>query len=287
MYHIFDLSSTKGSKESFILPEWQFIQYILPCFVVQIGQLATNSKTKPNELLAYTRFVHNIIQSFELNLTTKHIKGTPGSFLKSVSKNIPSMVAINFALNLPDQLLKVESELAMLVYGTHKRMKKADAANVLLGQICFRLLKETLRISTFERGQETIFRCWGEIMLQCVPRMKAAISKVELLQTNPFPTNNLFQALVILQELNQIVDVCNSKPMDELIHASLDLANQKLKLMMGKEPRTSRGKLEKKLFLEMQKLTVQQLLGVASLSIVLSWNKNNLITTSEFWLRLK
>lgn len=273
-------------EESFILPDWQFIQYILPCFVNLIGQLATNSKTNPNELLAFTRFVHNLIQSYESNLTTKHIKGTPGKLMRCAPEDIPDWACMNISKYLPEQLQELERELEMLVYGTHKRMRKADTDNMLLGQICFRMLKETLRISTFERCQPVIFRRWGEAMLQCVPRMKAAISLEALQQTNSFLTNNLLQALTTLQELAHIVAICNVKPMDELIHASLDLANQKLKLMMGKQQRSSRGNLEKKIFLEIQKLTVGQLLGLATFTIVLGWSKKNL-SISEFLVATK
>lgn len=272
MYHIFDVSSTKGLEESFILPEWQFIQYVLPCFVTQMGQLATNSKIKPNELHSYTQFVHNLIQSFELNLITKFVRGNPGAIIRRRAKDIPDWVCMNIAENLEVQLQELQIDLGLLIYGSYKRMKKVDPTEVLLGQICFRLLKTTLSTTTLNKSQPVIFRCWGETLLQCVPRMRASVTKVVLLQTNPFPTNNLIRALALLQELTNIAAACSIKPLDELIYASLDLANKKLKFpSMG----TSRSNLDKKLSLEMQKLTVPQLLSVVLFSIVISGEKNS------------
>jgi hypothetical protein len=175
VYHIFDESSSKGLEECFIFTEWQFIQYILPCFVTLIGQHATKSKTKPNELLAYTRFVHNLIQSFELNLATKQVKGDPSSLVSKIKKDLPDWVCTNISIALMRQLQEVESELGMLIFGSHKRLKRADPSDVLLGQSFFLLLKESLKtlLTSFSThlnnldptysNNPTIFRCWDEI----------------------------------------------------------------------------------------------------------------------------
>jgi hypothetical protein len=275
VYQIFDQSSTRGFKDCFIYPAWQFIQYILPCFVTLIGQHATNSKTKSAELLAYTRFVHNLIQSFELNPTTMDVLGEPGTLTQTRYSEIPDEMWINLAKNLTVQLQEVESELGMLIYGSHKRMKRADTAEVMLGQTFFRLLKETLKSTTLERGEPIMFRCWGNILLQFVPRLREAIRKEILLPTNPFPINNLLQAMSILQELTNIADVCN-KPQADLDHirAILDLANQKVKVMLGKQQNISRGTMDKKQHLGMQKMTVQQLLGSVLFFLALKWDDN-------------
>jgi hypothetical protein len=276
VYHIFYVSSTDGLEECFIFPEWQFIQYILPCFVTLIGQHATNPKTKQCELLAYTRFVHNLIQSFELKLNTKNVKGEPSTLIQYKPKDVPDWVCVNVAKNLVVQLEEVESDLGMLIYGSYKRMKRADTAEIMQGQIFFRLLKETLKTTTFERGESTIFRCWGETLLQLVPRMKEALLKEVLLPTNPFPVNNLLRAMVILHDLKHIVATFNLDPVDEIILKMLNVADQKVKTMLapGKQQSTSRGKLDKmKRFLEFQKLTAQQLLGSVLFFLVLSWRK--------------
>jgi hypothetical protein len=274
VYHIFDVSSITGFEEEFVLSEWQFIQYILPCFVTQLGQLATNLKTKPNELQAFTHFVHNLIQSFELHLKkTKLIKGDYETLKKYVEMELPDWFCKNQVNSVTGQLQEVERELGMLVYGTHKKMKKAGSADFPLGQICFRLLNDTLKNNSMNQGRPIIFKCWTEIILQYIPRMKESICKVALVTTNPFPTNNLLQALGVLEELKNIAVTFNSNPVDELSLACLEKADHKMKLMMGKQPSAMRGKVEKKLFLEMQTLTVQQLLGVALFGIVNSWKK--------------
>jgi hypothetical protein len=274
VYHIFDESSTKGLKECFIFPDWQFIQYILPCFVTLIGQHATNSKTKPTELLVYTRFVHNLIQSFEMKLTIKSVKGKPGTLIQYKPKDVPDWVCSSLAKNLTVQLQEVESDLGMLIYGTQKRMKRADTAEVMQAQVFFRLLKDTLRTTTFERGESTIFRCWGETLLGIVSRTRESILKEVLLPTNPFPTNNLLQALAILHELKNIAATFNNEPMNRTIRELLNVAHQKMKIVLGKQQCTSRPKLETmKRYLEFQKLTVQQLLGAVLFFLVISWRK--------------
>jgi hypothetical protein len=274
VYHIFDVSSVKGFEEEFVLSEWQFIQYILPCFVTQLGQLATNSKTKPNELHAFTRFVHNLIHSFELNLKkTNLIRGNYETLKNVMDTDLPKWMCNNQVNNVTGQLQEVETELGMLVHGTHKKMKKAGSADFPMGQICFRQLSDTLKNTVLNQARPIIFKCWIEIVLHYIPRLKESIYKVLLVPTNPFPTNNLLQALAVLEELKNIAVTFNPNPVDELCLACLDKVDQKLKLMMGKQPSAMRSKLEKKLFLEMQNLTVQQLLGIALFGIVDSWEK--------------
>jgi hypothetical protein len=274
VYHIFDESSSKGLEECFIFTEWQFIQYILPCFVTLIGQHATNSKTKPIELLAYTRFVHNLIQSFELKLSTKSIKGAPGTLIRYKPKDVPDFSCLQKVFkNLTVQLQKVESELGMLIYGTRKRMKRADTAEVMQAQIFFRLLKDSVKSTSFEMGESTISRWWGETLLGIVPRFKLALSKEVLLPTNPLPVNNLLRALAILHELKHIAAMFSFKPLDKLFLAYLDLADQRVKIMLGKQQSLSTINLDKTLLLEMQKLTVHQLLGVVLFNVVLCWIK--------------
>jgi hypothetical protein len=274
VYHIFDQSSTKGLKQSIVYPEWQFIQYILPCFVTLIGQHATNSKTKSTELLAYTRFVHNLIQSFELYLTTKDVDGDPEALIQRRFSEVPDAAWVNLAKNLKVQLCEVESELGMLIYGTQQRMKRADPAEVMQAQIFFRLLNDTLKTSSLRRGESIVFSYWGNTLLQCIPRIRAAIVTEVQLPSNPFPTNNLLQAMEILQELTNLADVYK-KP-KELDHTReiLSLARQKVKVMLGKQQNTSRGNWDIKQYQGMQKLTVQQLLGSVLICLFLKWDEN-------------
>jgi RNase P subunit RPR2 len=273
VYHIFNVSSTKGLKEHFILPEWQFIQYILPCFVTQIGHLATNSKIKPSELHNFTRFVHNLIQSFEVNLKKTHIiEGNLKSNLKMTEKVVvPDWFSNNQATNVSWQLQEVERELGMMVHGTHKKIKKAGSADFPLGQICFLQLAETLRNGVLNRSRPLMFKWWSETILHYVPKLRGAIFKEVMISTNPFPTNNLLQALAVLEELKNISVTLNFNPVDELILECLDMADQKLKIMMELQPGPLRRKIERKRFVEIQRLTVQQLLGVALFGIVVSW----------------
>jgi hypothetical protein len=289
VYHIFNMSSTKGLEESFIFSEWQFIQYILPCFVTLIGQHATNSKTKPTELLAYTRFVHNLIQSFEQNLTImKQVKGDPSPLVCKVKKDLPDWVCMRISIALTRQLEEVESELGVLIFGSHKRQKRADPSDVLLGQSFFLLLKESLRtlLTTYlthinSPRSPMVFRCWDEILLQSIPRMKKAIMKEQILPTNPFPANNLIYAISLVQELATIVSFCTHHVNDKVINGCLELANHKLKKLLGKSPAPLTENLEKKLFLELQKLSVQQLLGLALFDICYSNNSNRLFFAPE------
>jgi hypothetical protein len=276
VYYIFDVSSSKGFEEEFVLPEWQFIQYILPCFVTHIGHLATNSKTKPNELHIYTRFVHNLIQSFELKLKkTKLAQGSYEDLKQYIDLDLPEWVCKNQANNVIGQLQAVETELGIVVHGTHKKIKKAGSANFPLGKICFRLLSDTLKNKVLNQTRPLILKCWTEIVLNYIPRLKGAILKEVMAPTNPFPTNNLFQAVAVLEELKNTVLTYNVNPLDELTLACLEKADQKLKIAMGKQPVPLRGKFEKKINLEMQMLTVQQLLGVALFGIVNDWKNRN------------
>jgi hypothetical protein len=273
---MFDESSTKGLDSFFNFPEWQFIQYILPCFVTLIGQHATNPRSKPNELLAYTRFVHNLIQGFESNLIYKMGRGEPSLLIVTRFRDTPEAVWINLAKNLTVQLQEVESELGMLMYGSQKRMKRADEAEVLQAQIFFRMLKETLKSTTIERGEPIVFSGWGETLMRLIPRMKIAIQKEVMLPTNPFPTNNLLRAMEIMQELTNLADICNNPEELDDAREILDLASQKLKIMLGKQQSAVRDTMDKKKYQEMQKLTVQQLLGFVLFLLVFKRNANML-----------
>jgi hypothetical protein len=274
VYYIFEESSTQGLEDCYIFPEWHFIQYILPCFVTLIGQHATNPKTKASELHAYTRFVHNLIKSFEFCPTIKYVEGEPGTIMETRTSDLPDMLWVNLAKNLKKQLQEVESELAFQMYGTHNRMKRADMEEIMLGQVFFRLIKGTLRTSSLERGESTIFRCWGETLLLCVPRMTEALTKELMLPTNPFPVNNLLCAHSILKYLSNFADICGKTIELDYIHEILDLADQKMKTMMGKQPNALRSNMRKKHYLMMQKASVQQLLGSAMFLLVFKWNEN-------------
>jgi hypothetical protein len=275
VFHIFDVSSTKGLEECFVLPDWQFVQYMLPCFVTLIGHLATDSKTKPTEVFACIRFVHNLIQSYELNLITKHVKGEPAPLVRERDPDFPSWVCFNLARNLQMQMTEVEKELGLLIYGSCKRIKKAGMPGFLEEHPgLLQLFGETLNRSWFGKLSVDVFRSWCEKVLQCVPRLKAAIAKEVTQPTNPFPINNLLEALSTLQQLVHYADVCcMDEPQVGLERATLHLAHQKLKKMMGKEQVTLNILLNKQFFLQMQKLTVQQLLGLALFDIAFCHSK--------------
>jgi hypothetical protein len=102
-----------------------------------------------------------------------------------------------------------------------------------------------------------------KFLLQSIPRMKEAITKEQLLPTNPFPINNLIRALSFVEELSKIASFCTLNLNNKVMNGSLDLANHKLKKLLGKSPSRLTVNLEKKLYLELQKLSVQQLLGLA------------------------
>jgi len=272
VFKIFEVSSTEGLKDCYIFPEWHFIQYILPCFVTLIGQHATNPKTKPNELHAYTRFVHNLIKSFEFCPTIKYVEGDPGTLMETRTSGLPDTLWVNLAKNLTVQLQEVESELRMQVYGTHNRMKRADPEEIMLGQVFFRLIKGTLRTGSLERGESTIFSCWGETLLLCVPRMTEALTKELMSPTNPFPVNNLLCAHSILKYLLNYADICGEPIELDYVHEILDLADQKMKTMVGKQQKTLRGNMRMKHYQMIQKASVQQLLGSAMFLLVFRWN---------------
>ena len=232
----------------------------------------TDSKTKPNELRIYTRFVHHIIQSFELNLKKTHIVTSIGATIKLYNDvELPEWVSNNQVNNVIEQLQAVESELGMMVHGTHEKIKRAGSADFPLGQICFRLLSDALKNSILNLARPNILKSWSENILQYTPRLKEAMFKVALGSTNPFPTNSLLQVLAVLEELKNFVVTYKLLPVDELSLACLTKADQKVKLMMGRQPSAIRGNLGKNVYLEMQKLTVQQLLGIALFGIVVSW----------------
>jgi hypothetical protein len=67
-------SATDGLRDSFFYPEWQFIQYMLPCFVTAITEMSSNPKFRPDKLQNYTRFLHSFVLNFENHLAQQNCK---------------------------------------------------------------------------------------------------------------------------------------------------------------------------------------------------------------------
>jgi hypothetical protein len=82
--------------------------------------------------------------------------------------------------------------------------------------------------------------------------MKEALTKELMSPTNPFPVNNLLCAHSILKYLLNYADICGEPIELDYIHEILDLADQKMKTMMGKQQKTLRGNMRKKHYLRRQ-----------------------------------
>jgi hypothetical protein len=50
-------------------PDWQFVQYILPCFVASFLEFSENDDVEREDKKNYIKIVHELIKSFEVNPT--------------------------------------------------------------------------------------------------------------------------------------------------------------------------------------------------------------------------
>jgi len=176
-------------KEPVLYQDWQFIQYMLPCFVALIGEATKKKEFKQKNLKVYIQIVHNLIQSFELHLRKKPLK-TPRPEKPSLDWLIP-----NQATCLSRQFTIVQKELSVTVYKCCKSFEKEGSLDWILSTLCFSQFEDSLsgNDKMIKIGRN-VFQPWLEDVQNIISRMMLAVRKVDLARPMLLSNKNLLQA---------------------------------------------------------------------------------------------
>jgi hypothetical protein len=274
VFSIFEQSieSWKSSKVSVAFPEWQNIQYLLPCFVTLIGEIAGYPENYDTDLKIYTDFVHRLVQSFELHLVKEHFSLKKDKVQPAMNEEESAYLrwfAKNKSSNMPALMDYTLEELGLLVFSD----KDEDVAKPLdstIEKYCFIVLKGTFGLESEFHNVTPLKATWTANFQCFLSRMRTAIrkSKVYCQLRSPY-AKSLQRAVVLITELFYVGLTCSDKPYDNFVLYLKERADWQLRKMTDPEAYDcGEVKVKKELAAEVQKLSVEQILGLLLFNVV-------------------